>query len=167
MSKAVVEDPGFAQVDPGVEEDFLTADDIYNSDDTTVMTVVIPEWKKNGKPGTLGLRVMMADEAIQYNEVLKNPQTRRGSWVRLLALCACNKAGERIFTEADLEKLRKKNNAVFLRLQSKLMQINGMIRAEKTWEALEEILNDCKVEPAVIELVKSKWDTPEEAIKKA
>ena len=148
-----------------MNDQILTAEDIFASDDLTVVPLEIPEWKKNGLPGVLHLRVMSADETIKFQEAMRSPVHKANAWVKILALCACDPEGTRLFSDSDMEKLRKKSTAVFLRLQRRLLEMNGMARAEKTWDALREILVECGVESGVIALVQSKWESPEDAAK--
>lgn len=148
-----------------VQDQELTADDIYNSDDLTVSDPVeIPEWRKNDKPGIIYFRVMSADEHIKFQELLKGP-TKNSVMVRILALCACNKNGDLLFKPTDMEKLRKKSTVVFNRLSKFLLQLNGMVPPTKTWGAVESILEESGVDPTVIALVKNKWDAPDDTVK--
>lgn len=148
-----------------MEDQTLTAEDILGSDDLTILQLEVPEWKKNGKPGVLHLRVMSADETIKFQDAMKSPAHKSNAWVKILAICACDPNGARLFSDSDMEKLRKKSTSVFLRLQRRLLEINGMARAEKSWDALKEILVDSGVDSGVIALVQSKWETPEDIAK--
>ena len=145
------------------QEQLLTAGDIFDADDLGIETMEVPEWKKNGKPGVLGLRVLTAEEVIKFQDVLKSETGKKSGWIRILALAACDAQGNRLFTENDIEKLKKKNAAVFFRAQKQLLQMNGMARSEKTWEKLKEILESANVDGAVIALVQMKWDASDEA----
>lgn len=147
------------------DEDVLTADDIYGAVDESLFAVTVPEWQKNGKPGVLCFRTMTGGEAIQYGTVIKNKQD--GAWVNLLALCACDRTGKAIFTADSIEKLRHKNASVFLRLQKKLLQINGLLRTDRTWPQLEAILREASVPDDIVKLVQTKWELPEDEAKKA
>lgn len=137
----------------------LTAADILNTDDTTVVPMEIPEWKKDGKPGVLYFKVMTADQAIKFQELLATPAHRRSVFVRLLADCACDSQGNLLFKTSDLEQLRKKQVSVFVRMQKFLLQLNGMASAEKTWDDLETILRNVGIEDAdQIASIKQKWE---------
>lgn len=136
----------------------LTAEDIFSADDTTTYPLEIPEWKKNGQAGILYVKSMTGAESIAFQESLKNQEQRKSLFVRMLAQSACDSKGNLLFKMGDLEKLRQKNVAIFMRLQKFLLEINGMVGKEKTWETVQEILSECNIDGAVIALVKTKWD---------
>jgi hypothetical protein len=136
----------------------LTADDIFAADDTTLKPLTIPEWTKNGKPGVLWFKVMTADESFRFNDMMKMDATKREAVIRLLSQCACDENGNLLFKSSDLEKLRKKNISIFLRMQKFLLQLNGMMSPDKSWKTVQSILQDCGIDSNVIALVKGKWD---------
>lgn len=140
------------QIDYSTRE--LSAMDIISADDSTLFKVVVPEWK-----GFVYFKAMSAQRSLEFQQILLNPSKRGGMFVNMLAECACNKDGELLFKPSDLEALRKKNVAIFLRLQSALMQLNGMIQPERNWETIAQILADSEVPAAVIATVKAKWDS--------
>lgn len=146
----------------------LTVDDIFGSDDLTISDPIeIKEWTKNDKPGHIYFKVMSADASIKFQELIKDPRHRGSIFVRILQECACKKDGTLLFTTKDLDKLRTKSSAVFLRMGKLLLQLNGMTLPEKTWEAVEAILVSSDVDAAVIARVKAKWDAPDESLKNA
>jgi hypothetical protein len=150
-------------VDPAQE---LTAEDIFASDDLTVVPCQIPEWQKNDRPGLLYFKVMSAKASINFqNQMRVNDSIRREVIVRMLAECACSSTGERLFkTPQDIERLRDKSTAVFLRMQKFLLQLNGMMAPEKSWTTVQEILAECGIESNVVALVKQKWDADDNKV---
>lgn len=113
------------------DKHFLTAKDILDSNDLETAEMEVPEWG-----GTLRLRVMTADEAIKFQDVLNTP-AKKSAWVKLLALCAVDADGNRLFSDREMELLKKKSTAVFLRLQDFLLKLNGF-----TQEAADKAKND-------------------------
>lgn len=105
---------------------FLSAADIFAVEDLQILEVEVPEWK-----GVIRLRQMPADEAIRFQDAMKGPASK-SAWVRILALCAVDADGARLFSDSDMEKLRKKSTAVFLRLQKLLLKHNGFTEDETT-----------------------------------
>jgi len=109
------------------ETNYLSADDIFNSEDIDYVDVVIPEWKRNGKPGVLRLRAMTAGEAIKFTEELKDNK-KADSYVRIVAATAIDpKTGERIFNgDLAVKKLLAKKSGIFIRLQTAAMKLNEL-----------------------------------------
>ena len=142
----------------------LSAEDIFGADDLTLVRVTVPEWQKNGRPGVVYFRPMSAESMLRFQE-----QMRRGDkagFVKIVAECACSSKGEPLFTAAHVEALKKKNVAVFMRLQDMLLQLNGMKTPTKTWDTVQNILTAAGVEASVIAQVRAKWDADDEAVAK-
>src|ERR1044071_3879213 len=97
----------------------LTAAEILASDDLETADMEIPEWK-----GTVRFRVMTADEAIKFQDTLNTP-SKKNAWVKILASCAVDANGERLFTDKEMDALKQKSTAVFLRMQRFLLKLNG------------------------------------------
>lgn len=114
-------------------DQFLSADDILGVDDITpsVVEVEVPEWSKNGKPGKLRFRPMTASEAVRFQNTLGSKENKNKAWVRIFALCAVDKNGDRLFSDARMSDLMEKNTGVFMRLQTQLMSLNGFDEAAK------------------------------------
>ena len=134
----------------------LSADDIIGAKDSTLFKTVVPEWN-----GTVYFKAMSAQRSMDFQRMLEDKAQRAGMFVRMFQECACNSAGETLFTTQHIEALRKKNVGVFLRLQNPLMQLNGMIQPEKTWSSVQGMLLEAGVSAEVIALVKVKWDATE------
>ena len=134
----------------------LNADDILGAKDSTLFKTVVPEWG-----GTVYFKAMSAQRSMDFQRMLEDKAQRAGMFVRMFQECACNSAGEQLFSPQHIEGLRKKNVGVFLRLQNALMQLNGMIQPDKSWSAVNGMLIEAGVDAAAIALVKAKWDASE------
>lgn len=148
-------------------EEFLTAEDIIAAKDDVIIPVTVPEWKgKSGKPGKLGLRVMTGDKIAAYLDGMSDPKKRKTAFIQLFAECAVDGQGRQMFPNPSaVAELRKKSAGVFLRLQRKLLEINGMSEKNKTWAQLKPILEEAGAEPALIATVRAKWETAEDEVK--
>lgn len=146
----------------------LNAFDIFNADDLggCMQKVQIPEWPKNGVPGTLWLRPMSALATLEMRSSRKTDEERADTMVVLVAESACDSKGNLLFTKVQVERLKLKNTAVFARLQDKILRMNGMLREEKSWEALLPILQGAGVPADVIRKVELAWSTPLDVVKK-
>lgn len=152
-----------SKVKSDVEE--LSAEDIFGVEDLTVVPFTVPEWPKAGKPGLIYFRVMSAEAVIKFQDLLKSEEQKKKSWVRMFAECACDRNGNLLFTKDQMDRLLTKSSAVYLRMQKFLLQLNGMIVADKSWEALAVILVDAGVTSEQVAAIKAKWETPESVAK--
>ena len=151
-----------------IDDEFLSAEDILNAPDTeAIIPVTVPEWKgKGGRAGKLGLKVMSGDKIIAYMDGFKDPKKKAQAFIQMFAECAVDGKGRQLFpTASDVAALRKKSAAVFLRLQHKLLSINGMSEPQRTWKQLKPLLEEAGVEASVIAAVREKWETPEDEAK--
>ncbi len=98
---------------------YLTAAEILASDDLETAEMEVPEWG-----GTVRFRVMTADEAIKFQETINTP-AKKNAWVKILALCAVDGDGKRLFSDKEMDQLKQKSTAVFLRMQRFLLKLNG------------------------------------------
>lgn len=117
------------------ETQSLSATDILEQSDTDPLRVEIPEWRKKGsdKPGVLWLRVLPADEAIAMQDlVLKDEASKKEGMFRMVIACAIDEQGNRLFTEAALEPLKKKAFKVLNRLQVLALRHNLMMPGQET-----------------------------------
>jgi hypothetical protein len=113
----------------------LSADEILDVNDVEYVDVEVPEWK-----GTVRLQTMSADDAIKFTDLMSAPDKRKSAMVRIVALCAVNEAGERLFPDGPeqqgkMERLRKKNVKAFMRLQIEALRLNGFADDAKKVEA--------------------------------
>ena len=98
----------------------LSADEILAAPDLAFEDVPVPEWG-----GTVRIQALPADEAAELIELLNTPEGKKLGPVRVLAQSAVDDKGARLFTQAQVEALKKKSMRVFLRLQKTAMDING------------------------------------------
>jgi len=112
------------------EEQFLSADAILSSSDLDWITIPVKEWG-----GSLCAVAMSGEEAIRFYRDLKDPDKKDEAVIRLFTLSIVNNPTDRkrIFNEAKIEALKKKKFGVFLRIQDRLLEFNGMkAGSEKT-----------------------------------
>ena len=101
----------------------LTRDDILAADDRATETVEVPEWG-----GAVKVRALSGIERDHYMQSLytMRPTAQggmeianvnlEGSQARLVSLAACDDAGERLFSEADVLALGGKSGAALARV---------------------------------------------------
>lgn len=105
---------------------YLSADDIFGSDDIDFVDVTVPEWKKGGKPGVIRFRAMTAAEAIEFTKKLG--ENSGDSYVKVVAATAIDpNTGERLFKgDAAVHRLLEKKSGIFIRLQKAVMKLNNI-----------------------------------------
>lgn len=104
----------------------LTADQILGMDDLNTMDLEIPEWPVNGEPGIIRLKTLSAREALNFQKTMNlSPANRDNAMISIVVLSAVDDAGNRIFTNAQVERLREKSVKVFTRIQKAAMELNG------------------------------------------
>lgn len=105
----------------------LSAKEILDVADFQEVTVDIPEWR-----GSVRLRSLTAADAAKYVDSVRN--NAQDSAIMLFALSCVDERGQRIFTYDDLPALREKQFRVILRLQNRLLELNGLRDSAKTEE---------------------------------
>lgn len=115
----------------------LSASDIVGKEDFEYKDIEVAEWG-----GIVRLRVMTAAEAIQFTEDMKG-QSRKNAMLKIVALCAVDATGKRMFTDDKVQTLGQKNLKVLMRLQREAIELNGL-KPDKNEEAalLKEAKND-------------------------
>ena len=98
---------------------FLSASEILAAQDIETVDVDVPEWG-----GTVRLRAMSGEEAAKFVDSLGGKTST--SAVKVVMLCAINEKGDPLFSEEQLELLKKKSLRAILRLQKEVLRINGM-----------------------------------------
>ena len=90
----------------------------------------IPQWG-----GWIKFRALSGEVALEFQKLVADPAQRDEAWIRIVGLCAVrhDNVDERLFTDAQVELLKKKSASVFVRLQERLSKLNGL-----TKEAIEE-----------------------------
>lgn len=101
----------------------LSRDQILEASDTKVEEVDVPDWG-----GSVCLKVMTVGERDAYeNDWVKSKMTGMDNFrTRFLARCLCDKQGNRLFTDKDIELLNKKSAAVMGPLWDKAMSLNKL-----------------------------------------
>jgi len=107
------------------QKKFLTAEEILGKSDFEFIEVDIPEWG-----GTIRFKALSADEAITFTEGVKGA-FKNSAFVRIVALCAVDADGKRLFTDNQMGALRQKSVKVFKRLQDVLLKLNGFTDDEE------------------------------------
>jgi hypothetical protein len=98
---------------------YLSAEDIFGAEDIKTVEVEVPEWG-----GIVRLRMMSGEEAAQFSRMVEKDKGNAN--LKVLAMCAVNEAGDLLFTEEDVERLKKKSLAAIARLAKEAMRINGV-----------------------------------------
>lgn len=104
----------------------LSKDDILGCEDMPRQKVDVPEWG-----GHVYVRTMTGDERDAYEEWVSRQTGEGGVGVvgvrgRVVALCVVDNAGNRIFSDADAEKLGKKSSAALQRIFDAIVKLNFM-----------------------------------------
>jgi hypothetical protein len=103
---------------------YLTRDQILSAEDLPTEDVDVPEWG-----GHILLRVMPGIDREEFEgSVLedRDDKSTREFRTKLVAFCAVDDKGERLFTLEHVERLGKKNGKVLDRLADVCLRINGM-----------------------------------------
>lgn len=116
---------------------YLTADEIFEVDDTKYDEVECPEWG-----GTVRLRSIRGTQRDAYEEsvISGNGADRkmnlRNARAKLIVLCAVGEDGRPLFTAEDVRRLGAKNAAPIDRLFDACRKLAGM--TEQDVERLSE-----------------------------
>lgn len=97
----------------------LTLDDLLSGGEEAYRALEIPEIVKNGKPSCVYLRSLPAGDVLDYGEMPKDQQN--AGMLRLIAKAVVSPEGEPLFSENDLDKMRKVSIKVFNRLMAAVM----------------------------------------------
>lgn len=107
---------------------------IMAAEDLGILKVTVKEWAdKEGKPLTLGIRVMTVGERDAYErEWIGKRETGIDNFrTKFLARCLCHpETGDRLFTDEQIEKLAGKSAKVVSKLFDKAMKHNAMSESD-------------------------------------
>lgn len=107
---------------------------IMAAEDLGILKVTVKEWAdKDGKPLSLGIRVMTVGERDAYErEWIGKKETGIENFrTKFLARCLCHpETGDRLFTDEQIEKLAGKSAKVVSKLFDKAMRHNAMTSDE-------------------------------------
>jgi hypothetical protein len=98
-------------------------------DDLPREEVFIPEWK-----GNVYVRALTGAERDQLERMIAKDNVSRAA---IVALCVVNEAGERLFTDKDVQKLATKHGSALERIVNAALAFNAL-----TDEAIEAGKND-------------------------
>lgn len=105
----------------------LSKDDILNATDIQFQVVPVPEWG-----GDVRVRSMTGADRDAYEQSLmasRGPDEKanlRNVRARLVAFCAVDDAGERLFSDADVDALGTKSARALDRVFDVASKLNGM-----------------------------------------
>ena len=94
---------------------------IIAAQDVKTEDVFVEEWG-----GKVRLRSISADDALEFVKDLQDSSNQAGSALKIIALCAVDEQGGRLFTLDDVTELRKKSFSAILTLQKAALKLNGM-----------------------------------------
>jgi hypothetical protein len=125
------------------KQGLLSAEEILAADDLRHTDVPVPEWTPgyieggDVEPRAVRLRVLQADEAIDFATSLQGADAgvKNELVISLIAVCAIDENGDRLFAEDQVAGLRKKSFSVYQRLQNAVLILNGFADEEKAIEA--------------------------------
>lgn len=103
------------------QDQLLTAADILDSDDESYVDVDVSKWWKVGDKGTIRIRSMTAREALAFRNI-----DNQESMISVVSRCAIDQDGNRLFTDRQVERLKKKCFAAFITIQEAAMRLNGL-----------------------------------------
>ena len=106
----------------------LTRDMIFAADDLPRKEVPVPEWS-----GSVYVRALTGTERDQLERMIPNGVST--AW--LVSLTACDDKCDRLFSEADVEKLASKSSRALLRIANEALKFNAL-----TNEATDDLKNE-------------------------
>jgi len=103
----------------------LNKDQILSADDLKTETVAVPEWG-----GEVVIRVMTGEERDSFETEIVNDEKRtiKNIRARFLARVMCDDAGNRLFSDTDVEALGRKSAAVLDKLFAAAQKLNRLTK---------------------------------------
>lgn len=119
---------------------YLTAETILNAEDFRYEDVECPEWG-----GTVRVRSLSGGQRSVITQRAQDKATE--DLEELLVVMGCvDETGNRIFTNKDIDKLKKKSNTPISRISKKIMKLSGIGNAGEMVEDAKknsaEMMND-------------------------
>ena len=105
---------------------FLSRDEILGAPDLPLIEIEVPEW---GKGVAVNIRGMTGEERDKFEvEVLNStgPDQFKNARAKLVSVGLVDADGNRLFAEADIEALGKKNGNVLGRLFDAIKKESGL-----------------------------------------
>jgi hypothetical protein len=130
-------------------EDIMAAEDIAQG----IERFSVPEWG-----GHIYLRPLSAADVMKFNREMKT-RSRDEAMIALFIKAACTARGVLLIQDAKLQipRLQEKSTAPFVRAQTKIMQMSGMLSSSKTFEELQPLLEKHGVDPLIIRRIQTEW----------
>lgn len=121
---------------------YLTKEAILGANDVEVREVEVPEWG-----GIICVRGMTGRERQKYEESLQGKKGQintRYALEKLVALCAVDKDGNRLFSDDDIAALSKKSAKALMRVAAVATELSGLTKEdmEEMVENFDETLSD-------------------------
>lgn len=110
------------------EEELLTATEVFESAKKIQYVDIAVSWGGSNKK--LRLRALTANEALDLFSS-KGGKKQNEAMVYIVALCAIDKTGVRLFRDGDVERLRELDFATFTMIQSEVMKLNNLEKYAK------------------------------------
>ena len=123
----------------------LNKDAILGIDDMTTVDVEVPEWG-----GTVRLRTLTGGERDKFESDMVDQRGKNNKLnlvnvrARLVALCAVDEGGKRMFGDSEVSKLGAKRASILDKLFVAAQKLNGM--TEEDVEELTEGFEDDQTE---------------------
>jgi len=117
---------------------YLTKDEILGADDIESEDVKVPQWG-----GTVKVRGLTGEDRDAFEESLlqgkgKNREVRLHNFrAKLVSLCVVDEKGERLFSQAEVQKLGRKSAAALSAVSNVAQRLSGL-----TEEDVEELTAD-------------------------
>lgn len=134
----------------------LSRDDILKADDLETEDVAVPEWAPRGADPAdclVRLRMLTGQERDRFermmNEAQSNNSKRKNAEnfrARMVALCAVDDQGNRLFNTNDIATLGTKSAKALARVFDKCQEMNGF--TESDVEELTEGFDERPSEPS-------------------
>jgi len=112
------------------KEKALTATQIFEAEDLLSERVEVPEWGGyvivRTMSGSEKDRFQMATLTQHKGQIVTDLRKMKHFRTRAVSLCAANDKGERLFTDAQVEKLAKKSAVALDRVYTVASRLNGL-----------------------------------------
>ena len=96
----------------------LTRDQILAADDLPRVEVAVPEWK-----GSVYVRALTGAERDQLERMITKDSVSRA---KIAALCVVSEAGDRLFTDKDVDKLAAKHGGALEKIVNAALRFNAV-----------------------------------------
>lgn len=101
----------------------LSRDDVLSAKDLRLEPVAVPEWG-----GSIFVRPMTAEQADKFQS---NPDGLENLTSRMVAFCAVDENGGRLFVDEDVPALANKSASAMRRVVEAIGRVNALTVAER------------------------------------